>query len=84
VTSDQLIRPTGAAAPAAPARLPFVVYVLATDLTEPARRPTSVPPVDDGRGSGMPAVCAHGNGDRARRQFCERIGLAGLLALRTL
>jgi hypothetical protein len=56
----------------------------ATDLTEPARRPTSVPPVDDGRGSGMPAVCAHGNGDRARRQFCERIGLAGLLALRTL
>jgi predicted MFS family arabinose efflux permease len=29
VTSDQLIRPTGAAAPAAPARLPFVVYVLA-------------------------------------------------------
>jgi hypothetical protein len=32
----------------------------------------------------MPAVCAHGNGDRARRQFSERIGLGGLLALRTL
>jgi hypothetical protein len=32
----------------------------------------------------MPAVCAQGNGDRVRRQFCERIGLANLLALRTL
>jgi len=29
VTSDQLTRPAGAAAPAAPVRLPFVVYVLA-------------------------------------------------------
>jgi len=29
VTSDQLTRPAGAAAPTAPARLPFVVYVMA-------------------------------------------------------